>query len=63
MGILAFSEFLPRLMSSATLSDNSIGMLACLIGMAAALYMNNRQQLKAKKAKIEERKEEPRRRD
>jgi hypothetical protein len=63
MNIVPFMEFLPHLTSNLSLNSNSVGMLACLIGMAAGLYLTNRQQqLKAKKAKIE-RKDELTRRD
>jgi hypothetical protein len=63
MSIVPFMEVLPTLFDSFTLNSNSVGLLACLVGMAGGLYMSNRaQQLKAKKARIQ-RKEDLTRRD
>jgi hypothetical protein len=63
MSIVPFMEVLPTLFSSFSLNSNSVGMMACLIGMAGGLYFSSRaQQLKAKKARIQ-RKEDSTRRD
>jgi len=53
MSIAPFLEVLPHLLSSVTLDDNSVGLIACLIGMGGGFYLTHRNQLKAKKAKIE----------
>jgi hypothetical protein len=60
MSIAPFLEILPRMLSTATLDDNSIGMIACLIGMAGGFYITSyREKLKAQKAKIERKSERP----
>lgn len=64
MSFAPFVESLPHLASNFSLNSNSVGMLACLIGMACGLYFANRQQqLKAKKAKIERENKHPHRRE
>jgi hypothetical protein len=63
MNIAPFMEVLPQLVSSFSLNENSVGLLACLIGIAGGWYITtHRDQMKAKKAKIQ-RKEELTRRD
>jgi preprotein translocase subunit YajC len=52
--MVPFLEVLPHMLSAVTLDDNSIGLIACLIGMGGGFYITQyRDKLKAQKAKIE----------
>lgn len=64
MNILPLVEALPRIASSFTLDDSSLGLIGMLVGMGGGWYLTvYREQIKAKKAKIRvETEEELRRR-
>jgi hypothetical protein len=58
--IVPFMQALPRLLSSVTLDDNSVGLIACIIGAVGGFYITNyREKLKAQKAKIERKNDLP----
>jgi hypothetical protein len=63
MAIVPFMEVLPQLFGSFALDGNSVGLLACLAGMAGGWYFSNqRERMKAEKARIR-RKDDVTRRD